>query len=541
MQKNIEISIIIPTLNNIELTLKCLASINTQTLPKDKIETIIVDNNSQDKTVQKIKLGFSKVKILVQKQNLKFSQSINLGAKSAHGKYLFISNNDVVFEPNFFESILAFAKSDPQIGVLGGKIITKSEGRNFQQSPANISKLTSRIKRIKNYQKIQEADWITGAGLLVKKYIFDLLEGFDTNFPFYFEDLDFCFRVKNLGLKVIYFPHAKMYHLRSSTVKTKTQSWKNDVWYFGKIYFIRKHFAYWAKPVAITAQKLYCLYLLLAKRENRFNSLSKALKDTKNIQPIIPTARKRRKISKQEIHNYYSQGKVFTARNSAPLQQVILKDFYQLLKKDHDTNKWRVLEFGVGHGWNLPLMVRYFGKITGVDIAPSAIRESGEYKFKNVSLKVLRGEKLPFSNHSFDLIIATEVLEHVADLKKTISEFKRVIKPGGFILVSVPTYLNLRGISKKIMEAKLGVGTWEPARSHPGGFERFLTPGKILEFFKDCKIITTHGSHYGIAWSPPRIPLYPDSLSPFFDYTLGKFPPLKKFGMAFFFLAQKNN
>lgn len=539
MQKNIEVSIIIPTQNNIDLTLNCLTSIKNQTLPKNQIETIIVDNNSQDKTPKKVKLRFSQVKVLSQKQNLKFSQATNLGAKVARGKYLFISNNDVEFEPDFFEKLLEFAKSDPQIGVLGGKIITKTEGKNYQDSPANISRLTSEIKKLENYQKIQEADWITGAGLLVKKYIFDLLEGFDTNFPFYFEDADFCFRVRNLGMKVLYYPKAKMYHLHSSTVKTKPPKWKNDVWYHGKVYLIRKHFPYWAKPAALFAQNLYCLYLLVITGENRFGSLSKALKNTQKINPIIPTAKKRGEISKQEIQNYYSQGKVFTARNSAPLQQVVLKDFYQSLKKDYDTKKWHVLEFGVGHGWNLPLMVKYFGKITGVDIAPSAIEESKEYGFKNVTLKVLKKEKLPFKNNSFDLIVATEVLEHVADLEKTVSELKRIIKPGGFILVSVPTYLNLRGISKKIMEAKLGVGTWEPARSHPGGFERFLTPGKILNYFKDCKIITTRGSHYGIAWSPPMIPLYPDSLSPFFDYTLGKFPLFKKFGMNFFFLAKK--
>lgn len=197
------------------------------------------------------------------------------------------------------------------------------------------------------------------------------------------------------------------------------------------------------------------------------------------------------------------------------------------------------MEFGVGHGWNLPLMVKYFGRITAVDIAPLAILESKEFGFKHVSFKLLTKNKLPFKDASFDLIVTTEVLEHVPDLTKTVEELKRITKTGSYILVSVPVYWNLRGLSKKLMEARLGTGTWEPARSHPGGFERFLTPPKIMEYFKDFKIIKTCGADYGTAWSPPAIPVYPKSWAPFFEVTLGKIPLVKYFGMNFYFLAKK--
>lgn len=259
--------------------------------------------------------------------------------------------------------------------------------------------------------------------------------------------------------------------------------------------------------------------------------------------------KRRSKITKKQILAYYKSGKVYSARNSAPFQQVVLKDFYQLLKKHFNLKKWHILEFGVGHGWNLPQQVKYFGKITAVDVTPVAIKESKEYGFKNVNPKLVGGEKLPFKNNSFDLIVATETLEHVQDLTATSLELKRILKPGGFILVSVPVYLNLRGISKKIMEAILGEGTWEPAKSHPGGYERFLTPGKIRSYFeysrnkhsyfKDFKIWDTRGADYGVAWSLPMVPFYPKKFAPFFEITLGKFPPLKNFGMNYFFLAQK--
>ena len=184
-------------------------------------------------------------------------------------------------------------------------------------------------------------------------------------------------------------------------------------------------------------------------------------------------------------------------------------------------------------------MIKYFEKFPVVNISPAAISESKEYNFKNVALKLLKNGKLPFNDKEFDLIVATEVLEHVPDLAKTAAELKRITKAGGFILVSVPTYWNLRGLSKKLMEARLGTGTWEPARSHPGGFERFLTPPKIMEYFKGFKIIKTCGADYGTAWSLPTIPLYPQSWAPFFEVKLGKIPLVKYFGMNFYFLAHK--
>lgn len=256
---------------------------------------------------------------------------------------------------------------------------------------------------------------------------------------------------------------------------------------------------------------------------------------------MIFKLKKRPNLTKKQIFDYYASGKVYTARNSAPFQQVILKDFYELLTKNYPAKNWHVLEFGVGHGWNLPQMAKYFGKITACDIAPIAIVESKKYKFKNVTAQLVLSEKLPFATNSFDLIIACETLEHVADLKITSNELKRITKPSGFILVSVPTYFNLRGISKKIMEYFLGEGTWDPARSHPGGYERFLTPSTIRSYFKDFRIIYTRAADFGTAWTLPMIPLYPQKLAPFFEVTLGRIPILKNFGMNYFFLAQKLN
>ena len=118
------ISIIFPTFNNWSLTEQCLRSINNLNYPKDKTEIIVVDNHSKDRTVPNIKKMFLKVKILPQKSNLGFAKAINVAAKKAEGYFLFITNNDVTFTPDFFDKLITFANSDPKIGVCGGKITT---------------------------------------------------------------------------------------------------------------------------------------------------------------------------------------------------------------------------------------------------------------------------------------------------------------------------------------------------------------------------------------------------------------------------------
>lgn len=534
------LTVIFPTFNGFNDTKKCLNSINKIHYPRKKLQIIVVDNHSSDQTPERIRKNFPSIRLIQLGNNFGFARAVNIAAKVARGDLLFITNNDVAFRSDYLEKLVSFILSNPRIGACGGMVITKRFGRKYPDGAANISRFTSQVKRLKNYHQIQEVDFISGSGLLTKRYIFKLLGGFDTKFPFYFEDLDLCLRIKKLGLEVIYYPKAVMYHQQSSTASKMPEKWLTNVWYQGKVRIVTKHFVFWSKPMAVLAQMVFCLSVIL--RRGNFEplfSFIKALETIKLFGGLFSDLKKRQHFDSKKIINYYSQGDIYTARNSAPFQQIVLKHFYTLLGKNHQTKNWHVLEFGVGHGWNLSQMVKFFGKITGMDIAKAAILESGEYGFKNVELRLIKGQLLPFADQTFDLVVATEVLEHVPDLEKTARELKRVTKQGGYILVSVPTYLNLRGISKRIIEAKFGPGTWEPARSHPGGYEQFLTPGKILSFFKDLKIIETHGADYGTAWSLPRVPFYPKLLAPFFEITLGKFPPLKRFGMNFYFLAKK--
>src|SRR4030042_4827442 len=94
------ISIIFPNYNGGQNPLECLSSIEKLNYPKSKLETIIVDNHSTDESITKIKKQYLWVKIIELKKNLGFAGGINKGIKKANGTYLFITNDDILFEKN---------------------------------------------------------------------------------------------------------------------------------------------------------------------------------------------------------------------------------------------------------------------------------------------------------------------------------------------------------------------------------------------------------------------------------------------------------
>ncbi len=272
-----KLTIIFPTYNNWQLTLRTLKSVGQINYPKSQLEIIIIDNNSKDNTAKNIKKLFPNIILLSQKSNLGFAKAINIASKAATGEYLFITNNDVSFKKTYLARLLSFAINTPKLGVCGGKIVTESLNGKYFDGAVNVSHSTSGLKRLENYHKTQEVDYISGAGMLVKKDIFEKVKGFDTKFQFYFEDLDFCFRVKKLGYQIIYFPQATMYHKQSSTASTMPLKWQNDVWIQGKMLVIKKHFRFWVIPFIILLKSLFYLYILVKRRQNRFGSLLRAI------------------------------------------------------------------------------------------------------------------------------------------------------------------------------------------------------------------------------------------------------------------------
>lgn len=215
----IRVSIISVTYNNEDLIENFISSVLKNISKNDGL--IIVDNHSSDKTVEKIS-KFKNVTLVLSDKNLGFSKGNNLGVKAASGQYLFFLNPDTQMNNPILDQLIDFYE-DVDAGIVGPKLI-KADG----QIQASVRKLPTWWGAFKEYilnikesyseyvpssSSPMEVETVYGAAMLIRKDLFDKIGGFDEKFFLYYEDIDLCNRVRELGKKIYYFPQVSIKHL----------------------------------------------------------------------------------------------------------------------------------------------------------------------------------------------------------------------------------------------------------------------------------------------------------------------------------------
>ena len=218
-----DISIIIVNYNVREYIISCIQSIYKHSKSNISFEIIIVDNNSKDGSVTKLKEKFPKTFILKNSKNIGFSKAVNQGSKKARGKYLFILNPDTLFIEDSLNYLLKIARSSKNFGVVGPALISKN--RIIQQSYWRNPTIKNTFLSLahldflnfkKNYYNIEKnrvskVDTISGGAFFLKSEIFKKFNGFNENL-FWMEDVDFCYRIKKMNYSTYYFPLTKIVH-----------------------------------------------------------------------------------------------------------------------------------------------------------------------------------------------------------------------------------------------------------------------------------------------------------------------------------------
>jgi len=235
-----QISVIIATYNQADLTLACLQALAQQDIG---LEIIIIDNASQDET--SILLGqVNGAKIIYQQDNLHFLRAVNLAAQQATGTYILLLNNDAILQKNALQHAVESIEYSDDIGAVGGKLVLptgklQEAGSILWDNGFSTGYGRSNNPSHANYMFRREVDFCSGAFLLIKHQLWEQLNGFDDDFaPAYFEETDFCIRLRQLGYKIIYDPRVVVLHVEfasSNVQKAKDLMLKNH-----KV-FVNKH------------------------------------------------------------------------------------------------------------------------------------------------------------------------------------------------------------------------------------------------------------------------------------------------------------
>jgi hypothetical protein len=160
----------------------------------------------------------SYIKIIELSKNYGFSIGNNIGAKHAKGDYLVFLNPDTKVDPDWLGNLVRVLESDPDIGAGQAKLLMLKFKYMIDHTGGFVNPIGLISVRGHNeidkgqYNKICEIDFASGAAMIIRRELWEKLEGFDPIFFIYYEDIDLSWRVRNTGHKVVYIPQAKVYH-----------------------------------------------------------------------------------------------------------------------------------------------------------------------------------------------------------------------------------------------------------------------------------------------------------------------------------------
>ncbi len=253
-----DLSIIIVNYNVKEFLQNLIHSIEKASTNITK-EIIVIDNASDDGSVEFLKEKFPQIRLIANKINLGFGKANNIGLKEATGKYILLLNPDTIVAEDTFEKMLEFFDKNSEAGLAGCKILNPDGTlqlacrRSFPgpwTSFTKVSGLSSLFPKSKLFARYNltyldenqsyEVDAISGSFMMMRKVVYEKVGGFDEQFFMYGEDLDICYRIQKAGFKVFYVHTTQIIHYKGESTKRSSLD-ETKVFYNAMHLFVKKH------------------------------------------------------------------------------------------------------------------------------------------------------------------------------------------------------------------------------------------------------------------------------------------------------------
>jgi len=216
MTKYPKVSVIILNWNGKYLLKDCFQSL--QRIDYPDYELIMVDNGSQDGSIEYVKQNFPDVRILALDRNYGYAEGNNLGASIAKGELLVFLNNDTCVDKNWLIELVKPILEDSKIAICGSKVVYYNHPEIIEFAGGMILSNGMAIhvdlpeQEGYNYNIPRYTSHAYGAAMLIRRDIFQRLNGFDEDYFIYNEELDLCWRCWLLGLRVLFVPSSVMFH-----------------------------------------------------------------------------------------------------------------------------------------------------------------------------------------------------------------------------------------------------------------------------------------------------------------------------------------
>lgn len=292
------VAIILVNWNGYTHTKNCLRSLRKITYRNYK--AIVVDNGSSDGSDDLLEKEFEEIKLIRSAENLGFTGGNNIGIQYASENgyaYLMLLNNDTEVEPDFLTFLIERMEADDKVGAIQPKFyfllnkdVIWNAGGIFYPFIGLTYTVGSGKENKRAYDQYREIDWITGCGFLVRADIVRKIGGLSDKFFAYYEDVDWSFRIRELGYRLFIEPKSIVYHEAGASHKAKVKgkeghlkpivhylNARNHVWLLRKYtpwYYIGSACLYSAAKYSA-----YLSYFLVRKRFEKFKFTFRGLKD----------------------------------------------------------------------------------------------------------------------------------------------------------------------------------------------------------------------------------------------------------------------
>lgn len=251
-----DLSIIIVSWNAKQYLHRCLDSLAGKTSGYSR-EIIVVDNASDDDSVEFVEKDFPDVKLLKNKTNLGFAKANNIGISQSSGRYICFVNSDIIVLNNCIENMISFMDDHLKVGLAGQRILNpdlslQCSCRHFPSIWNNLCQTLGLNKLFPKseffsepfmkywaHDKVRKVDVISGCFWMVRRQAIDEVGLLDEDFFIYGEDIDWCKRFHKAGWIVMFYPGAEAIHFggassNNAPVRFYLEMQKADIQYWRK-------------------------------------------------------------------------------------------------------------------------------------------------------------------------------------------------------------------------------------------------------------------------------------------------------------------
>jgi len=211
-----EVTLLILNYNGIEYIEECLDSVLKTDYPRCKV--IVIDNASNDGSSEFVEKNYPQVKLFKNPKNYGFAKAYNDALKYVESNLVLFLNNDVLVESEWLKNIAPYMMNDKSISAINPKIllmqnknVINAAGGNCDLFGVGWNRGNGEIDR-GQYEKVEEVFYANGAAMLTRRDLWKDVGPFDEQYFLYGEDLDWCWRARLKGYKILYVPTAKIYH-----------------------------------------------------------------------------------------------------------------------------------------------------------------------------------------------------------------------------------------------------------------------------------------------------------------------------------------